>query len=174
MTSVREVKRLNMVAWLEGEAARLGTEAQSAAYSRNALPEIELLSLARCELFKVFAGNRWQPLRWQDCPHIGCSTPGKVRISSAPWPYDRPPVLAGWTCGENDKAPHDASYETLRRQMAEVANLEWVKRCPSIVPMMGIHVHTAKCDICHGFIKRASALISVPWAGRMLSREYAL
>ncbi len=153
---------------LELAAVALGTDNQRERFAAGLLPEDELLALARAELFKPF----------NHLPRWGKDTkvmPGEIRHRR--------------NCEErNDRtSPEPIVFETA--QAAELSHQEWVayrevqkardlaahhpwldSAAVLIEPLM----HFATCTVCQGEASRASAKITIHWAGRDLVREYVL
>lgn len=154
---------------LEREVVKLGTDNQRSRHAEGQLPEDELLCIARGELFKPF--DRFRPwhnrnLRAQSVRHADKMCRGHIKFE---------------TC-EPDGMSHD-EWEVLadlRRAADIAADHHWIIRSAKLVtdarelvvvePLM----HFAACVACKSEESRASAKIHIAWAGRVLTREYAL
>jgi len=161
----------NMIVWLELEALKLGTDNQRERYSAGLLPEDELTALARTELFTGFAGLR----RWAKRDHTALGEKLKHRISHA-----------GAACLNNPDHPDlettDAEeleadeWNTLKhiQAMADIVTRHhWLVRSHGSVQIKP-STHWATCKSCKAETSRSSAKVTIEWAGRLLTREYAL
>jgi hypothetical protein len=168
----------NRHAWQEHETVRsCGTFDQRTRWTECVLPEEELLGIARAELFRPFGMlEKRRPMVFADIPH----------------PTDTRGV---WTCLQPvPKIPKDASalvtwetlpgpcltqaeYRTLCRIheiAAEVQGHPWMKGASAEAVSFEAREHRGTCKKCGGMTYERSALVTVLWAGRRLSREYVL
>lgn len=167
----------NRHAWQEHEAVtRAGTADQCTRWVECALPEEELLTIARAELFRPFLLAKRRPMVFADIPH----------------PTDHRGV---WTCLQPDpKTPRDVSalvtwetlpspsltaaeYRTLchiHEIAARVQEHPWMKGTSGEAVSFEAREHRGTCKKCGGMAYERSALVTVLWAGRKLSREYVL
>lgn len=153
-----KLRTSNLNLWLEHEALKLGTPSQNERYDAGDLSEDDLLDLARGELFRPFNQfTRWTPLKWQMVTHkAGCA--GRVELGHATLSDDYP-------------------SDTYGRMMEVVAMLaEYHPWCTKsgTTPNIEVRRHVAACPACKEKITNMSALITIPWAGRTLSKEYSL
>lgn len=147
--------------WQERQAAGVGKPNQLARYERGSLPEQELLALARNELFEPFAVpfRRRQRMTATDI-HDDEPCTGEVIWSTIPNPRLTDRQWRTWRHIEDtlaDAMSHPWMYLSSREdgtaQMLE---------------------HRGSCPACMGHRAHQSALVSIVWAGRTLSREYLL
>lgn len=157
---IEQMKSDNLKGWLEGEAYQLLTPEQQSRSDAGQLAEPELLHVAREELFAQVIEARWKPLRWGDIVHAkGCQAEETRR---------RPGIIPMDVKTFKSNSPHalsDALY-LLRSHpwlMAQGAD-----------PRFTTVEHRISCRECSASVARSSVSISVPFAGRMLTREYAL
>ena len=157
--------------WQEREAVALGNPDQQLLYASGLLAEETLTSLARNALFDPLSGMR-------------------ARRQMPPTAIQHPvdPVTGRWTCAPDGRrlpvrwqtraieCLTKAELTGLFRVEASVRRInlnEWLIRAREYAT---IHprVHSGRCEACLQSAAEVSALVSVPWAGRILSREYAL
>lgn len=160
------------IKWLEREVMKLATlEQQDRCYRTGQLimPEPELLQLAREEIFKPFSQYaKWTPLKWSDVRHAeGCRGTKSVDVTA-----------------------EDVSFDDLSRRMVGVQTMDTYARIAHDAALMAtshiwfvrskqvfelkIRHHIARCNNCPAFVQGYSVLVSTVWAGRPLSREFAL
>jgi hypothetical protein len=157
---------------LELEAVmHYGTPDQRVLYRASSLGEEEILQLVRAQLFKPFDRfARWQKITAKEIRHTqGCPPPARVAD------------LARFeTCELDEKSLNQYGWETLAeiRAAGEIAkDHHWLVRssgmsCGLIViePL----THWASCPSCNAEVSRNSVKVSMVWADRTLTREYAL
>lgn len=160
INSIEDLRKANLQSWQEFEAVKLGTEAQQAAYSRQALPEVELLKIVRDELFKGFKNcARWTPIRESEVVHhTTCTANPRLMVVISARPGDTRKMGPDYWPG----------FEPFMK-MGEHAWLAAAKA----MPIAEIRDHIARCSYCNATVTSSSVLVKVPWAGRLLSREYA-
>ena len=145
---------------MELDIVKLGSADQKERWHAGTLPEDELLSLARGVLFAPFNDiPRWQMLEPEEVHHtrdcraskaVEFMVVDRVRLTRSEWAtLNR---ISALTIVASDLA-----------FLQDVLAFEVKLRC-----------HLARCSACHAEIDGMSALVSVSWAGRTLSREYAL
>lgn len=159
----------NLITWLELEAVNLGTASQRERLIAGVLPEDELTALARTELFKGF---------------------GEFRRFAG---RDRTALMFSLK-HEGPKGQCAVNQETIDLETADVTELgadEWaiLKRIQGMVEAMKDHpwihraacqvdvvssTHWATCRTCKAETCCSSVKVTVHWAGRELTREYAL
>jgi hypothetical protein len=172
-----QLREANLRGWLEGEALALMTQDQRERTGAGEYVEPEILHAVRAELYKGFAMKRWEPIRWQDVFHpVNCPLLVNVtadRIKAA--------VDVGSECFPSVDA-HEAPTLTALEQRHALPILEqcyaieshpWLMRQEARVTALLVQ-HTAKCRACGSSIVRRSMRVLIPWAGRTLSREFAL
>lgn len=137
-------------------------------YDDGALPENDLLALARAELFSPLAKvERWAGRDWskieQAIAHAGrCweSTPPEALYA-----HETAPIKA-LTLHQWDQ------QAAIHRAAAEIRRHPWIQNDASVVVVDT--TNTATCRQCHGSARRNVIKVSVAWAGRHLVREYVL
>lgn len=160
----------NLTTWQELEALKLGTLNQRERWLAKLLPEDELLALARTALFAPLGEfKRWsnkRDLRAGDLTHTA-------------------------SCPELVYPAHERSVRFETVPAVELGADEWdvLKAIQHAAQRIGAHPwlehtkaaaavesreHRATCEKCGAQAFRAVALVSVPWAGRTLTREYVL
>lgn len=177
MSTTELLRRDNLVTWQEMEAVRLGTEDQRERYGAGALPDEELCRIARSVLFTAFDG--FLPRKKLTASAIGhprrqdsqvwlCATPGAADHSAFPipvtWSTMPSPVLT------------PSEWVTLTRMNRAVNDTNrhpWLVDAP-ISATIATRIHKGVCQRCQREAAQASALVTIAWAGRTLSREYVL
>lgn len=148
--------------FLEIAALELGDLSQNERYYAGVLPEAELLGLARTSLFKPLDHFR----RWR-----------KLEIHHVRHNYSHDLTSDMVTFGTLPVATFSAQQWKIIKAfdsvIATASQHEWVLKFGGMFTME-TREHTATCHICKASWKRCSVLVSVPWAGRRLSREYDL
>lgn len=171
--------------YLEIEVVARGTPDQRERWAANLLPEDELLVIARGVLFAPFEG----------LPRYNARS---NRPSATIRPID---VHHTDLCGYRRQPREEfdpyvarlARQGAIRFEVAEATELgatEWasLKKMSVLVSQASQHAwiapgqgfslepraHWASCTMCHEEIVKHSAMVSVYWAGRTLSREYIL
>jgi hypothetical protein len=151
-------------AWLEAEALALGTDEQRERWNAGALPDPEIATLARNQLFQPLDGMvRWRKIGPEEIRHLthlglGCSS-SSVEFDSKP-------------TNEID-AQQWVIRNRIMRACAIIDTHEWMKRARAHCEIEVID-HIANCVLCDVTVSRLSVIVRVPWVGRMLMREYAL
>lgn len=161
----------NLRTWLELEVLKLGTADQRRLHMECGISEDELTGLARHELFKELHGER----RWA----------GRDRVDLV-----ARNVSHVYKPGDDLDAVHDGyDFESAEVDVLTVAELrtlrrleafaEKTRRHPWVAPGGGgvtitTTSHWATCRVCLAEHCRSSAKITIEWAGRLLTREYAL
>lgn len=171
------LRTTNMRTWLEFEAAKLGTERQLQDYSKGKLPEGDLRRLARDHLFAPFRDMpRWVPMGWRDVTHksIGCVGSATFEVSDA---WRRVEGMANAMpfveALKHASIPGDARARKIGELTIEAGRHQWCLRSGEGFSV-AIRNHVATCTACGAREARLSALVSVEWASRTLSREFAL
>lgn len=163
---------IDICQWQEREALALGSEAQRQLYASGELSEVDLTSLARNALFAPCAALR---LRRQMPPTairhpVDSSATG--RWTCAP---DGRRLPVRWSTRQASVLTESelAALSVVEIAVAEINHNEWLirgRQWATIQPRL----HQGTCEACLQSAAETSVLISVPWAGRTLSREYAL
>jgi hypothetical protein len=143
-------------------AARLleqrGTASQRERWAVGLLPEDELLALARDVLFAPFAPfARWRKLMSSDIVHRQTCNGGTVTFSTR-----QPADLSAeeWAILKKITTAATAG-KALFREHGTTATVDLVE-------------HVGSCFKCKAEVFGRSASVRLEWAGRPLSREYAL
>jgi hypothetical protein len=175
---VSSLSRDNLSTWLESEALRWGTASQRQRWDEGVLPEAELLDLAREQLFQVLERfRRWGKIRGTDVPHRPTCAMSFALAGSPGATEERSRAAITFSTISVTGLDHD---EWLRSKAiiavaSEASNHDWCRRQGAIaVFQTDLRTHTAKCAECDASYAAPSILVSVYWAGRTLSREYAL
>ena len=139
-----------------------GSENQHERWAAGLLPESELLSLARWELFAAFASfPRWVKLEGTDLRHArSCPSGGYGSVSFA---THKPSTLTHdeWAVFKKITAAVSAANNGPLVRYGVQATAELVE-------------HVGRCNSCDGSLSGRAASIRITWAGRPLSREYTL
>lgn len=160
------LRATNMRTWLEFEAARLGTPRQLEDYSKGRLGEGDLRRLAREHLFAPFRDlPRWTPMGWRDVTHVRAGCIGSVTFEASNVGGAQIPDVALYRRTQLIGAIGALSIEAGRHQ--------WLLRSGEGFSV-ALRNHVATCTACGAREVRSSALVSVEWASRTLSREFAL
>jgi len=136
-----------------------GTDNQYERLTAGLLPEVELLSLARYELFLSFAPfRRWQKLEVGDVRHDRSCNGGVVEFSTS-----TPGSLTHdeWSLFKQITGAVDAANGGALNGHRTNATLSIVE-------------HVGRCLVCQAEAFGRAVNIRIEWAGRPLSREYTL
>lgn len=154
------MRTANLNGWLEGEVIAMLTYGQHARMRRGEDMEAEILHAARAELYKAIDAPRWKPIKWSEVKHAETckSSTGTV--------------LIGPSAGVNTEMEVPTDHRVLEMAKA-IENHPWLLRS-DVKPEISVRSHHAECMVCKAVVTRGSILVTIPWAGRMLSREYAL
>lgn len=159
---VGNLTRSNLDTWLEHQALKSATPRQRDMYGSGVLPQSELLSLARDELFAMFADvPRWRQLTYANVQHRdGC----RARVD-----------IAGFEITPAElETEQGVNFAGLREACDALAvDHPWLVR-QAVKPTLRVYGHCAVCTSCKQSVRKWSTRISIPWAGRDLTREYAL
>jgi len=141
-----------------------GTESQLARWFAGCLPERELCDIARDELFRSFAGLRQRRKMTRfDIHGVSeiCPLPDSVQWST----HERPALLVEqW-----------GRLEQIREAANVAAQHQWLRLLPPAdVVQIAVREHSGRCVRCKRIKVQQSALVTISWAGRTLSREYML
>jgi hypothetical protein len=161
---------INLIPWLEAQAVSMGDDNQRERHASGVLPEDELLHLARAELFRPFADLR----RWSSSGRSGVNlTASAVKHTKRCTAKDGTGVKFE-TC-QAGELTHDEwrSLKTIQELAVAVDAHPWMRRAGAKVTIES-QTHWATCARCEAEACRSSAKVSIQWAGRILTREYAL
>lgn len=178
----------NLRAWQESQALMRGTQSQRERAATGTLPEQELLDLARNELFRPFSlfGKR-TPMGFSDIKHpVSAGGVWKcLNVPRASGPVTDPAGLITWNtknAPELDEKEHGV-LQALNLRAQEVAAHPWLRQCspaahtaarmPEVIGVSP-REHVGTCTVCQNTTYERSALVTIYWAGRVLSREYVL
>lgn len=84
--------------------------------------------------------------------------------------------LVDWSTTAQPDLTQDEWQILLRihRAMGEIQRHPWMRHSGSEVVGVQVREHKGICERCQGIACERSALVSIEWAGRVLSREYVL
>lgn len=167
---ITNLHRDNLSYWQESIAVdKHATPRQQSLWSKGALPDSELLDIARRELFQGLTS--FVKRRRLEVWHI---------------PHPRTPL--GWICADYLDAESMVEWETreadpttvewmtllrIRQATYTLTEHPWLARSANPVTV-DVREHCGTCNVCGRTVSNRSALVSVQWAGRTLSREYLL
>jgi hypothetical protein len=154
-----ETERSAELDWIEDEMLKRGTDNQRERWLAGLLPEAELLSLARYELFLPFASfRRWVKLDAGDVRHERTCNGGVV----------------AFTTHTPGHLTHD-EWSVLKRLTTAVslANNGYLAES-KVTATLTLVEHVGRCNVCAAEVFGRAANIRIEWAGRPLSREYTL
>lgn len=173
LTQEETLRLDNVRIWQETEALRRGTCNQRQRWAIGCLPDTELLTLARAELFRPFAlMTKRKRLAPSAIPHpITDDTGGSVCFATAlngivpiRWETTTDPPL---TSQEWD------TVGRLRGYLDEVRRHPWIEPCAGDA-RIALRAHRGECETCLGTAHQHTAMVEIEWAGRELHREYVL
>lgn len=167
-TRVLDTLRANNVReYLAGEAMKLASATQRQRMDSEVTREEEILGIARGELFKPFLEFTKRPKRWaSSVVHTrDCAGPD-VRWSVT----NVPPEARG------SLTSSQATNLYLIVQAARIAGKhEWLCRTePDGFIDLKVQRHAGTCSACGASHVDHGVLVTIPYAGRTLSREYLL
>ncbi len=176
--SILEATKLdNLALWQELEALSLGSADQKARWRADVLPREELAAIARGELFAAFNG-------FVKYNHLPVSAIAHPRDASGTWTCVQPsnehgraiPIPITWVTLPTPVLT-SAEWATLGRLNAavELTNRHsWLVASPTPSATIATRIHRGTCRVCEREAAETAALVTVAWAGRVLSREYRL
>lgn len=171
---IHQLQVANAVTFQETGAISLGTDNQRERWAAGVLPEDELLTLARGELFKGLAEvPRWHSseIRRELRAKLDkkkCLCPG-LRI---PDPVHLSPVYDVTVVGDLD-APEWERLKFIESAVKALASHDWI-RAENRDPSITTFTHWATCPACENDVWLSGAKVTIPWAGRSLVREFRL
>ena len=172
----------NLTYWQESEAIEHGTATQRWQWERGELPAAELADIARSVLFAPLAGFKRRVRMGPSAIKHPTDETGVWMCATGPatsLATVRPgePVLVpiAWTTGPCSEL---ASWERvvmmrLIDNARAIADHPWIRHVNADVSITA-RTNKGTCQRCGQTAAETSALVTVPWAGRILSREYAL
>lgn len=167
--TAEQLKSENLTTWLELRALEHGTPNQHERWLAKMLPEDELTALARTELFHGFDKYK----RWKN---IGDAAAERdVRHTPVCDNDDMPPTYVFET-----KPTHDMTHDQWEQMKLIQATAEAITKLHpwcidgGCTVRMTPRAHVAKCARCARSVSYPTALVTVEWAGRTLTREYSL
>lgn len=177
----------NLRAWQESQAVtQHGSDSQRTRWLSGTLPEAELLELARGQLFRPLAlFQKRTPMNFAavDHPRTAGNLWKCLNVPRASGPVRDGNDLMTW---ETVHSPELTEREhgvlrSLNDHAREVAAHPWLRQSPvnptpALPEVVGVspREHRGTCSVCQRTVYERSALVSVYWAGRVLSREYVL
>lgn len=156
--SLREV---NIAFWQESEAVRHGTPRQYQLWELGALPDQQITDIAREVLFAPFVRFPRRVRMGASSVHRDRSCDGAISWSSQACPLAG---LASWEL-EPLRGLIEAAGSASEHPWLAVGGHNFL-----VQPRQ----HTGSCERCPRQAIDVSAMVSVQWAGRTISREYAL
>lgn len=153
---------------------RRGTENQRARYAEGLLPEDELLAIARAELFAPLNDfGPFRKLKPQECKHKSRLCRGHIEFETreaGELAHDEYEGLAKIRVAAELASRHEWINSSLvNESMRTNVSLHDMRRI-TVTPM----THWGTCKECGHETTRSSAMVTILWAGRLLSREYRL
>ncbi len=161
--TAESVAAASVINELELAALEQGSPTQRERHAAHVLPEDELLTIVRAELFKELNGlPRWALGRAREtmakelrhtghehAPQLTFETGEVTELSAAPW----------------------EALKKINLAVSRTNQHPWLARggCASIE----IATHWVTC-ICEAEVSRSWAKVTIEWAGRVLVREYVL
>lgn len=179
-------KAENLRAWQESTALLAkGTMSQRDRWGAGCLPDEELLDIARGELFRGFTlFTRRSKMGFSAIEHPRPMSPG--RNPCLPMDGRKPDDVIDWRTTPNPPLS-EREHRTLQAMNDAANDLRqhpWLRQESPAVVASGISLpelvgvapreHTGECRACKRSTYERSALVTVTWAGRTLSREYVL
>lgn len=156
----------NLVTWLETEALKQGTDNQRERWHAMLLPEDEILKLARAELYKGFEFKRWHSGEIRD--ELAKILRGKRHDQGC---VERPEFEVA-DVGELTAEQWDVFKKI--SALADAINMHpWMFRQKASATITSF-THWASCLRCGLETSASGVKISIPWAGRVLVREFRL
>ncbi len=147
-----------------------GTPNQCERWASDLLPEDELLALARNVLFEPFGVfRRWQKLQLQDVKHEKACSGGHVTFTTRT-PSDL--TADQWDLYKKIGGVATALTYALHKERKARGGLPY--ELPGVTCEISLVEHVGACSHCKADVTGRAASIRIEWAGRPLSREYAL
>ncbi len=174
----------NHRAWQESRALERGTVSQRERHAAGVLPEQELLELARTELFRPFAlFAKRTPMNFASIAHPrnGAGIWKCLATPRASGPVRDANELINWeTKHGTELTEREANtLKSINHASREAERHPWLR--PPVLGIVSPEVvgvspreHVGTCQVCSCTTYERSALVSIYWAGRTLSREYVL
>jgi hypothetical protein len=167
----------NLITWQETEAVRIGTSDQRERYIAGLLPDEELCRIARDALFVPFGDFALRKKmtvaaighpRRPDSQVWRCVAPDMTEGPSLPIPIV-------WSTMPSSvlSPPEWRTLTEMNRAVNEVNRHPWLVDAPAGATL-STRVHRGVCQRCQREAEQTAALVTIAWAGRTLSREYAL
>jgi len=170
----------NHRAWQEHQALRdRGTFDQRTRWCSCILPEDELLGIVRDELFRPFGLlTKRRQMVFADLPHpvdvrgiwecLRGTAAGRTSKSLAD--------LVTWETAPSPRltAPEYRTLLRIQEATAEIQRHPWMQGTSGEAVSTEVREHRGICKKCGGMAFERSALVTIQWAGRNLSREYVL
>lgn len=178
LSALEQQEMANRHAWQEHAVLRdRGTSDQRSRWHSCILPEGELLGIAREELFRPFGLNtKRRQMVFADINH--------PKDGRGIWTCLKAPGAAGahlselvdWSTVPNPPLTSAEHRTLLRIQEAtgEVLRHPWMRGTGDEPVTIEVREHTGTCKKCQQVASERSALVTIQWAGRNLSREYVL
>ena len=161
------MRATNLHTWLELEALKLGRADQRERHAAGVLPEEELLALARGVLYAPLDGwTRWKnrDLHAREVRHKGSC---ESRHNDVEYK-----TLGGAELPAMDADTWNRLGE-LRHAVNRINVHPWLVKSHASATVE-VTKHEARCVKCRAVAVRYTARVALPWAGRILVREYLL
>ncbi len=176
LTVMEQLNIDNLRTWQEMEAVRTrGNDAQRERWGACCLPEDELLELARQVLFEPLAlFMKRQRLLFASIPHPRAANGIWTCVSGAV--ASRLDSLVDWSTATNPELSA-GEWKTLQQVLDAawtIGRHPWMRLSPPEAVSVQPREHRGVCKRCDGAVVEHTALVSIQWAGRTLSREYVL
>jgi hypothetical protein len=183
LTELEQKEIGNRHAWQEHQALRdRGTFDQRTRWSSCILPDEELLGIVRTELFRSFGlFTKRRQMTFADVPHpvdfrgiwecLRGTAAGVVGVASKSLAD-----MVTWETAPNPRltAPEYRALLRIQETVAEIRRHPWMQGTGGEPVSAEVREHRGTCKKCGGMTFERSALVTIQWAGRCLSREYVL
>ena len=164
-----DLRNANLREWLESEAEMMASARQAILMDDPATREAELCTIARTELFRPMAElTKRVRMRAHAVPHsAACSAPRTGH--SIVW--STVPSFGSGSFGAREMT----ALDVVTKAAESIAKHRWMT-VPGVADQIRVEprYHLGLCGTCSGAAGEHSVLVTIPWAGRELSREYVL
>jgi hypothetical protein len=156
----------NLTMWLELEALKRGTANQRERWDHQLLPEEELTALARNELFECFTMKRWKNMSIAEA-HDAIRHAEECH-GIAPITFETEVTFDALTHTQWE------SWKVVQSAVNQTSKTHpWCVQA-NVTLTIVCKMHVATCNHCKKQVRFATALVVAQWAGRKLTREFAL
>jgi hypothetical protein len=167
------IKDNNMISWLETEALKGGTPNQRERWGANLLPDDELLKLARAELFAGFEKHKLD--RWHNHDqrkYLRASLRHKQLRTHCTADEGTLPEYELADVAELEAHQWDR-LKTIQAEIRVINGHPWMFHAKQQATVESFTLW-ATCPRCEVEDCRSYSKVSIPWAGRVLVREFVL